>query len=528
MLALQVALSLAGLALTAAIVDVTEVRAALLQLSAGWLLLSLAMQLVQVLLVATRWYWINRQLGVSLPLRRALREYMVSASLNQLIPGGFAGDVVRGYRQARLSDSEQVTKVWLGVVVDRVAGQLGLWLLAGLSAPFWLPTAQAGRLELALGVMLLVLLGVGGATIFVARTRPRLSLALKELSRVMRSPWVVSGHIALSCSLLLAWSASFYCASRALSFSTRLIDVWRAAIPSVLASSIPGFVNGWGAREGAAALAYGWAGLSPTEGSTVSVTYGLVGLLLAALGLSLLLPRWSSEKNPLTNWSRNHAIIVLAATAVSLLFGSPWVLGLALFASFAHLVYDHRGAHTPLGTFGWANGVTGVRLGLVLVAVVGLVHGVSAIVIVSVAILALDAIDGWIARRTNSSSAFGELFDMETDAAFVLTMSWLLAVEREVGVWALIPGLWRYTYVLWETALPPRFGPAGRANFARYSFLVSVLLLIAALGSPDWLARAFAALAAALVSSSFLLAAYYAYFGGRETQARRDIESKPE
>jgi phosphatidylglycerophosphate synthase len=331
----------------------------------------------------------------------------------------------------------------------------------------------------------------------------------------MRTPVVVLGHLLLSSALLVAWSGSFYCASRALNFATPLVDVWRAAIPSVLAASIPGFVNGWGAREGAAALAYGWAGLSSTEGSAVSVTYGLVGMLLAGLGLGLLLPRWATEKNELTNWSRNHAIIVLAAVGVSLVFGSPWVIGFALLLSFAHLVYDHRGVHTPLGTFGWANGVTAARLGLVLLLVTGAVGGSSPIVIVCASVLALDAIDGWVARKTGSSSAFGERFDMETDAAFVLAMSWLLAVDRNLGAWALIPGLWRYAYVLWEAASPPRYGPAGRANFARYSFLFSVLLQIAALGSPDWLARPFAGLAAALVSASFLLAAYYCRFGGR-------------
>lgn len=56
--------------------------------------------------------------------------------------------------------------------------------------------------------------------------------------------------------------------------------------------------------------------------------------------------------------------------------------------------------------------------------------------------LALDAVDGWVARRTASVSRLGARFDMETDALLVLALSGYVA--RFFGWWVLLIGLARY------------------------------------------------------------------------------------
>ena len=38
----------------------------------------------------------------------------------------------------------------------------------------------------------------------------------------------------------------------------------------------------------------------------------------------------------------------------------------------------------------------------------------------------LDLVDGWVARRTGTASPFGARFDLETDAALILVLSWLV------------------------------------------------------------------------------------------------------
>jgi phosphatidylglycerophosphate synthase len=76
--------------------------------------------------------------------------------------------------------------------------------------------------------------------------------------------------------------------------------------------------------------------------------------------------------------------------------------------------------------------------------------------------LALDGVDGQVARRTGSTSALGARFDMEVDSFLVLVLS--VFVAGTFGWWTIAIGAFRYAFVAaswaapWLTApLPPRF-----------------------------------------------------------------------
>jgi phosphatidylglycerophosphate synthase len=72
-------------------------------------------------------------------------------------------------------------------------------------------------------------------------------------------------------------------------------------------------------------------------------------------------------------------------------------------------------------------------------APVGMMVGLAAVA------LALDAVDGKVARRTGTMSALGARFDMEVDAFLILVLS--IYAVRPVGAWVLAIGLMRYGYV---------------------------------------------------------------------------------
>ena len=98
------------------------------------LLLASALVPLQVLLVARRWRLGCAALGVALGAREATLEYALSMLLNQVLPGGMAGDAVRVWRQ-RGADRP------LGTVLRAAAGERmvglavhGAVVLAGLSA----------------------------------------------------------------------------------------------------------------------------------------------------------------------------------------------------------------------------------------------------------------------------------------------------------------------------------------------------------------------------------------------------------
>ena len=76
--------------------------------------------------------------------------------------------------------------------------------------------------------------------------------------------------------------------------------------------------------------------------------------------------------------------------------------------------------------------------------------------------LVLDAVDGWVARRTQTTAALGAHFDAEVDAFLILVLS--VYVARSVGAWVLAIGAARYAFLAagwvlpWMRApLPPRY-----------------------------------------------------------------------
>lgn len=77
---------------------------------------------------------------------------------------------------------------------------------------------------------------------------------------------------------------------------------------------------------------------------------------------------------------------------------------------------------------------------------------VGTLATVAVVALALDAVDGQVARRTGTGSAFGARLDGEADAFLMLVLSVYLA--RPVGPWVLAVGLVRYVFAAAGWALP--------------------------------------------------------------------------
>ena len=66
--------------------------------------------------------------------------------------------------------------------------------------------------------------------------------------------------------------------------------------------------------------------------------------------------------------------------------------------------------------------------------------------------LALDAVDGWVARRTRTTAALGARFDAEVDAFLILVLS--VYVARSAGAWVLAIGAARYVFLAAGWPLP--------------------------------------------------------------------------
>lgn len=138
-----------------------------------------------------------------------------------------------------------------------------------------------------------------------------------------------------------------------------------------------------------------------------------------------------------------------------------------IFAAVVHGLPFHKHAR-----FGFANLVTAFRAGIVslVAATVLFSHAfggrdfddliwwtVAAVLFA----LALDGVDGYLARRYRQQSALGARFDMEVDAALILILSVAAMVLEKAGPWVVLIGLMRYLFVIAQW-----FSPALRAELA--------------------------------------------------------------
>ena len=136
-------------------------------------------------------------------------------------------------------------------------------------------------------------------------------------------------------------------------------------------------------------------------------------------------------------------------------------------------------------SFGPADWVTALRAMLTAVLAAMLIPsapavGANAVVIASVA-AALDGVDGWLARRTRTASAFGARFDMETDALLILVLSALAWKSGKTGAWVLASGVMRYAFVAAAAIWPWLHEPLEPSRRRQTICVVQVVTLIAAL-----------------------------------------------
>lgn len=129
-----------------------------------------------------------------------------------------------------------------------------------------------------------------------------------------------------------------------------------------------------------------------------------------------------------------------------------------------------QAARQPWVSLGWANRVTLTRSILILLIAAAVPFPDIAqqygwtLAMVSLLALLLDGVDGMVARRTGTESAWGARFDMEMDAVFILALSMLLVSMGQAGLWVLLLGAMRYAFVgagqIWpwmQRSLPPSF-----------------------------------------------------------------------
>jgi phosphatidylglycerophosphate synthase len=103
-------------------------------------------------------------------------------------------------------------------------------------------------------------------------------------------------------------------------------------------------------------------------------------------------------------------------------------------------------------------------------------------VVASTVAAVLDGVDGWLARRSGMTSAFGARFDTEVDALLILVLAMLAWWWDKAGAWVLMSGLLRYLFIAAGWLLPWMRRPLSPTQRARIICAVQMVALIVSIG----------------------------------------------
>lgn len=270
LLRLAVSVSVLAVVLSRASLEALAARAA--NAAPSWLAAALGLALAAILLVALRWRLLAGWLGLAIPAALAVRAMFVGAFGAQVLPSVLGTDVVRGWLVA--GQASRVRPVVASVMADRLVGLFALCLLFVAANP------EARQLPPPADAWLgpLAVLGSGGAlAAFVlgcgVRFRPRPLLASLALALLVHAVAVVAAALV----------ARAYGVQDALA-------LWFSIIPlSLVVSSLPVSINGWGVREATIVALAAPLGVPAAEALLVSMTLGALNMLASLPGAALLL-----------------------------------------------------------------------------------------------------------------------------------------------------------------------------------------------------------------------------------------------
>jgi phosphatidylglycerophosphate synthase len=176
-------------------------------------------------------------------------------------------------------------------------------------------------------------------------------------------------------------------------------------------------------------------------------------------------------------WTRWNAGILLLASVLAMLLGRVEVLVFGSVVSIGLYFFWNREQWLPFGWLGGiANTITLFRWAFLLVLLlVASQLNPWGITVWALVVLVFDGLDGWLARKYNSTSVFGEYLDKETDAFYMLGMAFLVWQNGLAGAWILILGWLRYFYVLGLIRWKPAQVKEVRSNLGQ---IIAVVLMV--------------------------------------------------
>jgi len=296
----------AALALLIAVIlrfDPERIAAGLVSAEPGYVVAGLLLVQVQIVLSALRWRYTAARLGQHLGIGQAVGDYYLGTLLNQLLPGGVAGDAIRAVRNR--AEGEGGWKIPAqAVFFERIAGQGVFFLIATVGVMLWPLLGGAMIPEdlrhlfngFALAVASLALVFLLALSFPPRRAQPRLSRMKAAMAQVFLLDRAWIAQALFSIAIVASYIAMFMLASAAVGAPLPALAAVTAIPLCLLMMLLPATIAGWGAREAAAAALWPLVGHAASDGVAASILYGILALVGAAPGLVFIPPVFSRRR----------------------------------------------------------------------------------------------------------------------------------------------------------------------------------------------------------------------------------------
>lgn len=275
-------------------------REALLHRLAGadplWVAFGFACATLAMAFAALRWRFTAHCVGAGISIERSVKEFYLAGFLNQVLPGGIAGDALRAWRHGKRASEEQrggMGAAIRAVILERIANQMviAIWVLVSLPLWLWMPDAFASTHIWVPLVGAAALVGAILLTIAVLARRHgggRIERFFTDARLALLGRRTLLSQLGLGFLVTGSCVAMFYCAARAVHAPLSFFHLLALVPGALFAMSIPISIGGWGLREASAVALWSMAGLSPEAAMASSVLYGLLSLLGALPGAIVL------------------------------------------------------------------------------------------------------------------------------------------------------------------------------------------------------------------------------------------------
>lgn len=273
-------------------VDIGPLAARFARLDTGWAALAVLALLAQFLIAALRWRLVTAAIGRPLSVRAALRFFMIGAFFNQTLPSSIGGDAFRVWYAHR--DGRGLGEAFSGVFVDRLSALFVIllvmvaswpWLFGMMSDPVarWSMTVVMAAGLIAFAALFALPLSLFDKFARWVATRP-IPIVARDSRRTLLGHRSALPVGAASLLLLVLSAFALYLGGRAIGVDLGLVHCLLLTPPILAISVLPISLAGWGLREGAVVVGFGFAGIAQADALAASLLFGLLLALVSLPG----------------------------------------------------------------------------------------------------------------------------------------------------------------------------------------------------------------------------------------------------